>query len=280
MTGRIGLLLACSPGWRCLLRVGRERRADFNSQFGCLLRQRRARRRQERRGQGAPAGRQRQQPERDRRRTAAPGCISPRSTAICQIAAILIKGQRQTRHQRQARQHRHCTTPPTATQVEMPAAAARRAGAAADPMNKNGSDAADDGGRPRRSRNRQGAARQGANPRKTDFTGATPSAGPSDSRASAGRSGLAERRRDESAERGASPGGGLRYSAAWRKNFPSRCPAWSCRASGEVATFMRLPVERDPAKLDIALVGVPWDGGTTNRPARGTGRARSATCRR
>jgi hypothetical protein len=26
---------------------------------------------------------------------------------------------------------------------------------------------------------------------------------------------------------------------------------------GEVATFMRLPVERDPAKLDIAIVGVP-----------------------
>jgi guanidinopropionase len=35
---------------------------------------------------------------------------------------------------------------------------------------------------------------------------------------------------------------------------------------GEVATFMRLPIERDPAKLDIALVGVPFDGGTTNRP--------------
>jgi len=35
---------------------------------------------------------------------------------------------------------------------------------------------------------------------------------------------------------------------------------------GEVATFMRLPIERDPKKLDIALVGVPWDGGTTNRP--------------
>jgi guanidinopropionase len=35
---------------------------------------------------------------------------------------------------------------------------------------------------------------------------------------------------------------------------------------GEVATFMRLPLERDPAKLDIALVGVPFDGGTTNRP--------------
>ena len=35
---------------------------------------------------------------------------------------------------------------------------------------------------------------------------------------------------------------------------------------GEVASFMRLPIERDPKKLDIALVGVPWDGGTTNRP--------------
>src|SRR5213596_3488533 len=35
---------------------------------------------------------------------------------------------------------------------------------------------------------------------------------------------------------------------------------------GEVATFMRLPIERDPAKLDIGMVGVPWDGGTTNRP--------------
>src|SRR5262249_31914007 len=30
-------------------------------------------------------------------------------------------------------------------------------------------------------------------------------------------------------------------------------------------TFMRLPVEPDPARLDIALVGVPWDGGTTHR---------------
>ena len=35
---------------------------------------------------------------------------------------------------------------------------------------------------------------------------------------------------------------------------------------GEVATFMRLPIERDPANLDIALIGVPFDGGTTNRP--------------
>lgn len=32
------------------------------------------------------------------------------------------------------------------------------------------------------------------------------------------------------------------------------------------STFMRLPVVDDPRDVDIALVGVPWDGGTTNRP--------------
>jgi guanidinopropionase len=32
------------------------------------------------------------------------------------------------------------------------------------------------------------------------------------------------------------------------------------------ATFMRLPVVSDPALVDIAIFGVPWDGGTTNRP--------------
>lgn len=37
---------------------------------------------------------------------------------------------------------------------------------------------------------------------------------------------------------------------------------------GGVATFMRLPhVTLDDAKdIDIGLVGIPWDGGTTNRP--------------
>jgi guanidinopropionase len=30
-------------------------------------------------------------------------------------------------------------------------------------------------------------------------------------------------------------------------------------------SFMRLPVFENPAEVDIALVGVPWDGGTTNR---------------
>lgn len=32
------------------------------------------------------------------------------------------------------------------------------------------------------------------------------------------------------------------------------------------ATFMRLPVVSTFSELDIAVVGVPWDGGTTNRP--------------
>src|SRR5438045_6321822 len=47
---------------------------------------------------------------------------------------------------------------------------------------------------------------------------------------------------------------------------PEPLPGLGMPRFGEVATFMRLPVERDPAKLDIAIVGVPWDGGTTNRP--------------
>ncbi len=48
--------------------------------------------------------------------------------------------------------------------------------------------------------------------------------------------------------------------------FPGPLSGMVVPRFGEVATFMRLPIERDPAKLDIAIVGVPWDGGTTNRP--------------
>ncbi len=33
----------------------------------------------------------------------------------------------------------------------------------------------------------------------------------------------------------------------------------------DVATFMRTPLQRDPTSLDIALIGVPFDGGVTNR---------------
>ena len=36
--------------------------------------------------------------------------------------------------------------------------------------------------------------------------------------------------------------------------------------SGGIATFMRLPHISNPEELDIALVGIPFDGGTTYRP--------------
>src|SRR5437588_7289943 len=49
------------------------------------------------------------------------------------------------------------------------------------------------------------------------------------------------------------------------QKFPEPLSGLVMPRFGEIATFMRLPIERDPAKLDIALVGVPWDGGTTNR---------------
>src|SRR5260370_8703561 len=48
--------------------------------------------------------------------------------------------------------------------------------------------------------------------------------------------------------------------------FPEPLSGMVVPRFGEVGTFMRLPIERDPKKLDIALVGVPFDGGTTNRP--------------
>ena len=41
-------------------------------------------------------------------------------------------------------------------------------------------------------------------------------------------------------------------------------PAARPRYTG-VPTFMRAPLREDPAEVDIALVGVPFDGGVTNR---------------
>jgi agmatinase len=35
---------------------------------------------------------------------------------------------------------------------------------------------------------------------------------------------------------------------------------------GQPATFMLLPQRRDPADLDVALLGIPYDGGTSYRP--------------
>ncbi|PPR47715.1 MAG: Guanidinopropionase [Alphaproteobacteria bacterium MarineAlpha5_Bin9] len=34
----------------------------------------------------------------------------------------------------------------------------------------------------------------------------------------------------------------------------------------DIATFFRLPIIKDLKKLDYCICGVPWDGGTTNRP--------------
>ena len=46
------------------------------------------------------------------------------------------------------------------------------------------------------------------------------------------------------------------------------------------ATFMRLPHQTDLAGVDVAMLGVPYDSGTSYRRARASGRARSATSRR
>jgi guanidinopropionase len=52
------------------------------------------------------------------------------------------------------------------------------------------------------------------------------------------------------------------------KKFNQPAPSLVVPRFGGIATFMRLPhVTLDEAKdLDIGLVGIPWDGGTTNRP--------------
>ena len=42
--------------------------------------------------------------------------------------------------------------------------------------------------------------------------------------------------------------------------------AMSAPRYAEIATFMRAPRVRDPRELDIALIGVPFDFGVTNRP--------------
>ncbi len=42
--------------------------------------------------------------------------------------------------------------------------------------------------------------------------------------------------------------------------------AMSAPRYAEIATFMRAPRLRDPRELDIALIGVPFDFGVTNRP--------------
>ena len=48
------------------------------------------------------------------------------------------------------------------------------------------------------------------------------------------------------------------------KNRPT--PGMSIPRFADIATFFRLPVVKDPSKVEIGIIGVPWDGGTTNRP--------------
>ena len=42
---------------------------------------------------------------------------------------------------------------------------------------------------------------------------------------------------------------------------PQKAPRFT-----EIPTFMRCPLADDPRQVDIALIGVPYDGGVTNRP--------------
>ena len=51
-----------------------------------------------------------------------------------------------------------------------------------------------------------------------------------------------------------------------QKTFPQPVSGTVIPRFGDIATFMRLPLFRDPADVEIGMVGVPWDGGTTNRP--------------
>src|SRR5574341_828076 len=50
--------------------------------------------------------------------------------------------------------------------------------------------------------------------------------------------------------------------------MPDFRPADSFRSPrfAQPATFMRLPHTREPAGLDAALIGIPFDGGTSYRP--------------
>jgi guanidinopropionase len=48
--------------------------------------------------------------------------------------------------------------------------------------------------------------------------------------------------------------------------FPQPVDAAEVPRFAGLPTFMRLPAVTSPAEIDVALVGVPFDGGTTNRP--------------
>src|SRR5256886_6273535 len=52
---------------------------------------------------------------------------------------------------------------------------------------------------------------------------------------------------------------------SWRMTHQPR-PSFTSPRFAQPATFMRLPHVEDPKGLDVAIVGVPYDGGTSYRP--------------
>jgi agmatinase len=56
------------------------------------------------------------------------------------------------------------------------------------------------------------------------------------------------------------------HSKKYKLPHPAPLNALEHARPGGIATFMRLPHISDPEELDIALVGIPYDGGTTYRP--------------
>ena len=48
-------------------------------------------------------------------------------------------------------------------------------------------------------------------------------------------------------------------------DFPQPLDASVIPRFAGIPSFMRLPIFTDPADVQIALLGIPWDGGTTNR---------------
>src|SRR5215813_131271 len=53
---------------------------------------------------------------------------------------------------------------------------------------------------------------------------------------------------------------------AFRLPHPQPCDALTYARFTGIPTFLRLPHITDPAELEIAIVGIPFDGGTTYRP--------------
>ncbi|MGC2817417.1 MAG: arginase family protein, partial [Candidatus Acidiferrum sp.] len=57
-----------------------------------------------------------------------------------------------------------------------------------------------------------------------------------------------------------------RSRRTFRLPHPQPLDALSYARFTGISTFMRLPHIAQPEELDIALIGVPFDGGTTYRP--------------